>query len=106
MSLSDAAVYASVATLVAATFYVRRRISGRKRLWLGVVLLVIGWAGILLGLRLSDLPIFQSEVFAYAWMGLFAAAVVLAILFIVTASFDWLGLTRPHHQRRQFPPFS
>jgi NADH:ubiquinone oxidoreductase subunit H len=105
MSLYDAAVYLWVALLVAALLYVRRKVSGRQRLRLGVVLFVVGSAGILLALRLSHLPLFQSEVVAYAWIGLCAAAVVAGILFLVTATVDWLGVTRPRHERRQFPPF-
>ena len=105
MSLNDAVVYGCAALLLAAMFYLPRKVRGRQRLRLGGVLFVVGWAGIIMALRRSHLPVFQSERLAYAWMGLSAAAVVVAILFLVTATFDWLGPTRPRHQRRQFPPF-
>jgi hypothetical protein len=105
MSLSDGVVYACTAVLTAAMFYVPWKISGRQRLRLGALLFVIGCAGILLALRLSHLPAFESEVVAYAWMGSCGAAVAVSIVFLVTAGADWLGLTRPRHQRRQFPPF-
>jgi hypothetical protein len=86
MSLYDAAVYACVAVLAAALFYVPRKVSGRQRLRLGALLFAVGLAGILLALSLSHLPVFQSVIFAYTWMGLFAAAIVIAILFLDTAT--------------------
>jgi len=106
MSFADAATYAGVAISVAALFYVRRKIAAQKRLRLGSILFVVGWAGILLTLRLSDLPFLQSEVVAFTVMGIFSLAIVVSLLFLVTAFSDWLGLTRPARQRFQFPPFN
>jgi hypothetical protein len=72
---------------------------------MGLVLFGAATAGILAALRFDDLPILRSEVAAYGWMALCGLALVLGLLFLVTAFFDWLGLTRPHRQRRRFPPF-
>ncbi|HEV2867113.1 MAG TPA: hypothetical protein VGX37_11425 [Allosphingosinicella sp.] len=69
------------------------------------MLFVLGWAGLLLGLALSDSAVFQSETVAKVWVGAWAAAIVVAILFLATAASEWLGLRRPRHQRRRFPPF-
>lgn len=71
---------------------------------MGLVLFVAAWAGILAALRFANLPILQSEVVAYGWMGLCGLALFVGLLFLVTAFFNWLGLTRPRSQRMQFPP--
>lgn len=105
MSFEDAATYAGAAILVAAVIYVPKKITAWKRLRLGSILFVVGWAGILLTLGLSDLHILQSEAVAFAEMGIFSLAIVVSLLFLVTAFFDWLGMTRPARQRRKFPPF-
>ena len=105
MTLYDAGVYLASAILIAGVIFVPRWISARRRLGMGLVLFIAGWAGILTALRFDDSPILQSEAVAYGWMGLCALALVVALLFLVTAFFDWLGLTRPRRQRRQFPPF-
>ena len=104
MSLYDAGLYLATAMLIAGVIFVPRWISARRRLRLGLVLFVGAWAGILAALRFDDLTILQSEAVAYAWMSLCGVALVVGLLFLVTAFFDWLGLTRPRRQRRQFPP--
>jgi hypothetical protein len=43
----------------------------------------------------------QSEVVAYAWMGIFAAAVVLGITLFVRAAFEWIRTHRPRRQKRE-----
>lgn len=105
MSFEDLATYAGAALLVAAIIYVPKRVSARQRLRLGAVLFVVGWAGVLLTLVFDDFPMLQSDVVAYTLMGSFAAAIVVSILFLVTAFFDWFGMTRPRRQRFQFPPY-
>jgi Na+/H+ antiporter NhaD/arsenite permease-like protein len=106
MTLSDGGLYLAAAILIAGVIFVSRRISARRRLRMGVVLFVAAWAGILAAVRFDDLPVLQSEAVAYGWMALCGVAMVVGLLFLVTAFFDWLGLTRPRRQRRQFPPFS
>ena len=98
MSLGDAVTYAGAALLIAAVIYVPRRISSRQRLRFGSFLFVIGWAGVILTLRLSHLPFLQSEVVAFTLMGAFALAIVVSALFLVTAFFDWLR--KPRRNRR------
>ena len=99
MSFYDVAQYACLALVIAAVLYFPRKIGARQRLRVGSILFVVGWAGILAGLRFSYLPVLQSEAVAYAWTGLFALAIVVATIFLVTAFFDWLGLTRPRRHR-------
>lgn len=106
MSLSDPGLYLATASLIAGVIFVPRWIGARRRLSIGLVLFVGAWIGILAALRFDDLPILQSEAVAYGWMALCGLALVVGLLFLVTAFFDWLGLTRPRRQRRQFPPFS
>lgn len=105
MSLSDAGIYLATAILIAGVIFVPRWISTRRRLSLGLVLFVGAWLGILTALGFDDLPLLQSETVAYGWMALCGLALLIGLLFLVTAFFDWLGLTRPRRQRRQFPPF-
>jgi predicted membrane channel-forming protein YqfA (hemolysin III family) len=106
MRLSDAGHYLATAIVIAGVFFVPRWISARRRLSLGIFLFVAAWAGILAALHFHDLSILQSEAVAYGWLALCGMAFVVGVLFLVTAFFDWLGLTRPRRQRRQFPPFS
>lgn len=105
MSLSDAGLYLAAAILIAGVIFVPRWISARRRLSMGLVLFVAAWVGILAALRFDELPVLQSEAVAYGWMTLCGLALVVGLLFLVTAFFDWMGLTRPRRQRRQFPPF-
>jgi hypothetical protein len=105
MSLSDAGLYLAAAILIAGIIYVPRWISARRRHRMGLVLFVAAWVGILAALSFDDLPILQSEAVAYGWMVVCGLALVIGLLFLVTAFVDWLGLTRPRRQRRQFPPF-
>ena len=105
MSLSDAGLYLATAILVVGVIFVPRWISARRRLSMGLVLFIAAWGGFLAALRFDDLPVLQSEAVAYAWMTLCGLALVVGLIFLVTAFFDWLGLTRPRRQLRQFPPF-
>ena len=106
MSFYDAGLYLATAILIAAIIFVPRWISARRRLNVGLVLFIAGWAGIFAALRFDDLPVLQSEAVAFGWMAFCGLASTVGVLFLVTAFFDWLGLTRPPHQRRQFPPFA
>jgi uncharacterized membrane protein YedE/YeeE len=103
VSFYDASIYFAAALLVASLFYIPRKIRARKRFRVGLVLFVTGWAGLLGALGFSDLPLFQSEVIAYAWVGIFSSAVVIAILFLVTAFRDWWGFNRPRRLRKRWP---
>ena len=103
MSLEDVATYLAAALLIAAVFYIPKKISARQRLRVGLALFVGGWAGVFATLGLAYL-ILQSEL-AYALMGLSCLAILLSLLFLVTALFDWMGLTRPRRQRFRLPPF-
>jgi hypothetical protein len=105
MSLSDAWLYLVAAIVFAGVVFVPRWIGARRRLSIGLVLFVAAWVGIVAALRFDDLPVLQSEAVAFGWMALCGVAVIVGTLFLVTAFFDWLGLTRPRRQRRQFPPF-
>lgn len=106
MSLYDVAVWGCAALMVVAVFVVPRLISARRRLFVGALLFVAGWLGIFLGLRLQDAPLLQSQLLSYAWAGLCALALVVALLFLLTGFFDWWGPTRPQRQRWRFPPFA
>ena len=105
MSLSDAGLYLATAILIAGFFLVPRWISAKRRLSMGLALFASAWVGIFAALRFDDLSVLQSEAVAYGWMTLCGLAIVIGVLFLVTAFFDWLGLIRPRRQRRQFPPF-
>ena len=94
MTQNDALTYAGVALLIVAIIYVPRKISVRQRLRFGIFLFVVGWAGILVTLRMSHQPFLQSEVVAFALMGTFSLATVVSALFLVTAFFDWLRAPR------------
>ena len=106
MGLSDAGLYLTTAILIAGVIFVPRWIGARRRFSIGLVLFVGAWIGILAALRFDDLPILQSGAVAYGWMAFCGLALVVGLLLLVTAFFDWLGLTRPGRQRRQFPPCS
>ena len=105
MSLSDVGFYLATAILIAGVIFVPRWISPRRRLNIGLVLFAAASVGILAALRFDELPLLQSQAVAYGWTTLCGLALVVGLLFLVTAFFDWLGLTRPRRQRRQFPPF-
>jgi hypothetical protein len=105
MTLYHAGLYLAAATLIVGIMFVPRWISTRGRLSIGFILFIVGCAGIFAALRFDDSPALRSETMAYGWMALCGAALVGGLLFLVTAFFDWLGLTRPPHQRKQFPPF-
>lgn len=105
MNIEDTATYVCAALLIAAGIYVSKKVTTRQRLRLGSILFVAGWVGTLLAVNLPDAAFLNSEVVAFAVVGTSSAAIVVSLLFLVTAFFDWLGMTRPARQRRQFPPF-
>jgi len=72
----------------------------KVRLQVGSLLLVISFVGLVGCLRLPDADS-TSAIMLACMLGL---AVALSLL--VSAFSDWLGLTRPKHQRRRFPPFT
>ena len=99
MTLYDAVLYASVALLVAAIIFIPRQVALRRRAFIGVSLFVIGWAGLVGGLALSDRPFLQSETVALVWVGGFAFLLVLAAVMLVTAAIE--GWRRKRGARKQ-----
>lgn len=101
MSSSDIFEIVGVVVLIGLVFYLPRRFSLRQRAIAGVALFVVGWGGIILGLRLGDRAILQSEVVAYGWMGSFATCTVLATICLVSAAHGWLRSVWLRRRRRE-----
>lgn len=101
MSSSDILEVIGVVVLIALIFYLPRRFSLKQRTIAGLALFLVGWGGILLGLRLGNQPFLQNEVVAYAWMGSFAACTVLATICLVSAAHEWLRSVWPRRRRRE-----
>jgi hypothetical protein len=90
MSSNDIFEAVGVIVLIALILYLPRWFSLRQRAIAGVTLVIVGWGGILLGLRIGNQPFLQNEVVAYGWVGGFAACTVLATICLVSAALEWL----------------
>lgn len=101
MSNSDIFEAIGVAALIALILYLPRRLSLRQRAIGGAVLFIVGWGGILLGLKLGDRPFMQNEIVAYGWMGSFATCTVLATICLASAVLDWLRFVWTNRHRRE-----
>ena len=101
MSSSDIFEVVGVVVLIGVIFYLPKRYSLKQRAIAGVALFVVGWGGILLGLRLRNRPFLQNEVVAYGWMGSFATCTVLATICLVSAAHGWLRSIWPRRRRRE-----
>lgn len=99
MTLYDAAVYAAVALVVGGVLFIPKRVGLSRRVQLGGILFIIGWAGIFGGLALGDKPFLQSEAVALAWMGGFAFLLVLSIVLLVPAAMEAIRLKRGSRKR-------
>lgn len=70
--------------------YVPRWLSLKWRVVGGAVLFIVGWGGILLGLRSSDNPYFQRESVAYVWVVGFTACALVSAILLLSAAIEWL----------------
>lgn len=80
--------------IIAALLLLPRWFSFRRRAVAGAILFSLDWAGIFGGLAVGDQSFMQSETVAFAWMGISALAVVLAITLLVPVFFKWLRKRR------------
>ena len=99
MTAYDLAVYAAVALLIAAILLVPRVVSFRRRLVVGTLFFIAGWAGIFGGLAMGDQPFLKSEIAALLWMGCSSLLLVASVVFLVTAAVDWIRLKRGSRKR-------
>ena len=61
MSSSDILEFIGVVVLIALIFYLPRRFSLKQRAIAGLALFLVGWGGILLGLRLGSQPFYRTR---------------------------------------------
>lgn len=80
--------------MLAALLPFPRWFSFRGRAIAGAILLFLGWAAVFGGLAVGDRPFMQSEAVAFAWVGISAFAIVLAITLLVPVFFEWLRKRR------------
>lgn len=100
MRAEEMVIYISALPLLLIYFLAPKVMNAKARLQAGALLLIIGFVGLIGCLRLADVGSTSGLMLAC----MLAVAVASALL--VSAFFDWLGLTRPKHQRRRFPPFA
>lgn len=89
MDENEVLEWVGAAVLIAAFFLFPKWFSFRQRAITGAVLFTLGWMGIFAGLSLSDRPFMQSEAAAFAWVGISALAIVIAITLLVPLLFEW-----------------
>ena len=99
MTLYDAAIYISVALIIAAIVVIPRRFSLRQRIDDGSVLFIIALAVTFGGIALSDKLFLQSEAVALIWMGGSAFLLVLSIVLLVPAAIEVVRLKRGTRKR-------
>lgn len=87
--------------MIAALLLFPRWFSLRGRAIAGAILLFLGWAGIFVGLAVGDRPLMKTEAVAFAWMGISAFAIVLAITLLVPVFFEWLRKRRKPRRTRE-----
>lgn len=93
-------IYIAAIGCILAFLLAKRMIRPQRRLQIGMPLLVAGWAGLITSRWLPD-----SGFTLVAAESASIVGIVVALAFLVSAFFDWLGPTRPKHQQRRFPPF-
>jgi hypothetical protein len=84
--------------LISALLLLPRWFSFRQRALAGAILFPVGWAGVFAGVTLGNRPFMQSEVVAFAWVGISVLAVVLSITLLVPVFFEW---RRKHRKPRR-----
>ncbi len=94
MDWSEVGQWAGAGTAIAGLLLLPRWFSLRHRAIAGAILFILGWAGICGGVALGERPFMQSETAAFAWMGISALAILLAITLLVPVFFEWLTKRR------------
>tara|TARA_B100000678_G_scaffold279205_1_gene274675 strand:- start:5262 stop:5594 length:333 start_codon:yes stop_codon:yes gene_type:complete len=94
MDWNEVGVWTGAAIIVAALLIFPRWFSFRQRAIVGGILFLLGWVGVFVGLALGDQPFMQLEIVAFAWVGICALAILLAITLLVPVLFEWLRKRR------------
>ena len=101
MDWNQAGESAAAAVVLAALYLLPRWFSFRHRAIAGAVLFPLGWAGVFGGLAIDDQPLMQSEAVAWLWMGTSMFALVLAVVLLVPAFFEWWRVRRKPRRTRE-----
>lgn len=82
-------------------YFLPKKLSQRRRFYVGAGLLALGCIGIGAALALGDTPMFQNETLAFAWVGMSAGAVMLGIILLVPVVFEHFAAGRRSRGRRE-----